>query len=564
MEEKFTKSYIKVDGPPVTQKHQTFPEVMKHYAETKPEGESVVFVSTDGTRECVTWSQLYQRSQIMARSLIKIGIRTHEVVAINVRCCPEWLYATFGAMMAGAIPVSISFTYTDGSDLIALMKKMETCSLLILDPGAEFVNWNILRKLLDKYKADGNVKSQKMPYLRYVLGVRFGHPELPNVIGLRDLLLEDHYDIELPVVKPTDVCGLFQTSGSTGIPKLVTYTQQSSLKMFSDSVLEHSNPKYIFFNDRPFNWGGGYPFSILTGQTRVTLSEFCDPPNDRLSFMIDVIVKEKCTLICALPPLMHELIKRKEHLPDDWPVEGILTGGQPLTKHLAACIGKACKFLLCLYGGSEFAGATVAKITNPNDFTEFGCGKPFNMPGLEIKIVDKNAEIVSVNQRGEIYIRSEAMFTGYFNDPEKTKAVLSEDGWYKTDDIGRMTEDGEFFVEGRKSNMIISGGFNVAPEILENVMKTFPGVDSVIIVPVPDDVYYQVLCACIVKKGDCEISEEDIRKNCHEYHADKPGLFTVLPKYYMFLESFPETRSGKTHRMELEKIALQRFRQSTF
>ena len=161
---------------------------------------------------------------------------------------------------------------------------------------------------------------------------------------------------------------------------------------------------------------------------------------------------------------------------------------------------------------------------------------------------DENAEIVPVDRRGEIYIRSDYMFTGYFNDPEKTRNVLSEDGWYKTDDIGRMTENGQFFVEGRKSNMIISGGFNVAPEILENVMKTFPGIDSVVIVPVPDDVYYQVLCACIVKKSDCEVTEEDIRKYCSEYHADKPGLFTVLPKYYMFFDTIPEKKSGKTYR----------------
>ena len=250
----------------------------------------------------------------------------------------------------------------------------------------------------------------------------------------------------------------------------------------------------------------------------------------------------------------------QENLPDDWPVEGIMTVGQPLTKDLAVCVGKACKYLLCMYGGSEFAAGTLAKITDPNDFEEFGCGKPFNIPGLEIKIVDEKAEIVPVNQRGEIYVRSGLMFAGYFNDPEKTKAVLTEDGWYKTDDIGRMTEDGQFFVEGRKSNMIISGGFNVAPEILENVMKTFPGIESVVIVPVPDNVFYQVLCACIVKKANSDITEKDVRQYCEEYHADKPGFFTVLPKYYMFFEEFPETRSGKTHRKELENIALQQFR----
>jgi acyl-CoA synthetase (AMP-forming)/AMP-acid ligase II len=316
MAEQLTRSYIKVDLPVWTLKHQTFPEAMKHYAETKPDGESVVFVSTDGTRECVTWFQLYQRSQIMAKSLIKMGIQRHEVVTINVRCCPEWLYATFGAMMAGAIPVSISFTYTDGSDLIALMKKMETCSLLILDPGADSINWNILRKLLDEYKADGRAKSHQMPYLKYVLGVRFdGHPDATFVKDISDLLAEDHPEVELPVIKPDDLYGLFQTSGSTGVPKLVSNAHKSSLKMAGAlEISEVLNPRYILFNDRPFNWGGGYPFSILTGQTRVTFSEFCDPPTDRLSYMINVIVKEKCAMVIALPPLINELIKRQVYL----------------------------------------------------------------------------------------------------------------------------------------------------------------------------------------------------------------------------------------------------------
>ena len=248
----------------------------------------------------------------------------------------------------------------------------------------------------------------------------------------------------------------------------------------------------------------------------------------------------------------------QEHLPADWPVVGVMSAGQPLTKRLADCIGKACKFLLCMYGCSEIGFATEASITDPNEFVEFGCGKPYNFPELEIKIVDENAEIVRINQRGEILVRSDVMFVGYFNDPEKTKAVLTEDGWYKTDDIGRMTEDGQFFVEGRKSNMIISRGLNVAPEILENIMKTFPGIDSVLIVPIPDDVDYQVLCACIVKKTDSDVTGNGVRKYCEEYHADKPGLFTVLPKYYIFLETFPETRSGKTNRKELEKLALER------
>ncbi|XP_053378453.1 3-[(3aS,4S,7aS)-7a-methyl-1,5-dioxo-octahydro-1H-inden-4-yl]propanoyl:CoA ligase-like [Mercenaria mercenaria] len=181
-------------------------------------------------------------------------------------------------------------------------------------------------------------------------------------------------------------------------------------------------------------------------------------------------------------------------------------------------------------------------------------------PGLEIRIVDEDGKIVPIKTRGEIYCRSPVMFKEYFNDPVKTKAAKSDDGWFRTDDVGRMTESGELFVEGRKSNTIISGGFNVAPEVLEKVMKNFTGVESVAIVPVPDDIYYQVLCACVVKKTDRDVTEEELRTCCVNFHADKPGLFTVLPKFYLFLESFPETSTGKLDHRELEKIATQRFK----
>ncbi|XP_045176436.2 uncharacterized protein LOC123536974 [Mercenaria mercenaria] len=206
-------------------------------------------------------------------------------------------------MMAGAIPVSI--TYTDGNDIIAMMEKLEKCSLLVLDPGLESINWNILRRLLDKYEADGKVRSKKMPYLRYLLGVAFdSEPDASNVKDFRDLLDEYHTDIELPYIDPKDFYGLFQTSGSTGVPKLVAQVHLSTMKLVESHALEMIEDKYILFNDRPFNWGGGYPFFALSGQTRVTLSEFCDPPKDRISFMIEVIERERCSMVFALPPLM--------------------------------------------------------------------------------------------------------------------------------------------------------------------------------------------------------------------------------------------------------------------
>ena len=108
--------------------------------------------------------------------------------------------------------------------------------------------------------------------------------------------------------------------------------------------------------------------------------------------------------------------------------------------------------------------------------------------------------------------------------------------------------------------MILSGGMNVAPEIIENVMKSCPDVDDVVVVPVPDDAMYQVICACVIVKPRRSTTEQKIRAFYKEKHMDNERFFAVLPKYYMILESFPETSSGKYSRPKLSAMAVSRFK----
>ncbi|XP_045165830.2 putative acyl-CoA synthetase YngI [Mercenaria mercenaria] len=558
MEGTYVKSHVRIENCLKEIRTKNIKECLQRYAKTKSKIEALVFVSTDGERQSITWSNLYERSCATAGSMIRLGVKRNEIVAINLRTCPEWLYATFGAMIAGAIPVSVSFTYTDGSDLVAIMERMKCCSLLIMDPGFDNVNWNIAQGLLDEYNDNGDIKSAKLPYLRYLVGVGFENCSDP-VKHFQDLLNGTDSDADFPDLESEDVATMLQTSGSTGVPKLVVHTHASLISV-AGSELILIDPNYKVFNDRPFNWIGGFPFSVLTGQSRVTISGFCEAPTNRVSFMKDVIEKERCSLILALPPLMVELIRIQDELPSDWPVIGILTGGQPMTKALTKVIGKAAKFLCCLYGSSEALFLTQSLVTNSESFVEYGCGTPLPLQGVEMKIVDDYGQTVPVETRGEIYSRSPSMFKEYFHNQQKTEAVMTGDGWYKTDDIGRMTEKGEFFVEGRKSNIIISGGKNVSPEMLEHVMKTFSEVESVVMVPVPDEVFYQVVCACIVLKAGSDITEQQLRMQCQNLYTDKTGLFTVLPTFYMFLENIPETKTGKIDRKELERLACSKFR----
>lgn len=203
----------------------------------------------------------------------------------------------------------LSFTYSDGSDLTALMKKLETCSLLAFDPGENDAKWNIVKSLTDGYSRDGKVSSNKMPYLRYLIGHGFSD-ESVGLKMLQELILLEPPNVPLPSLNPDSVAVVFLTSGSTGLPKLVAHSHTSlmAIRRLLDRTLVDTN---LYLNDRPFNWMGGFPISALFGQTRVTVSEFGEAPENQLSRLLEIIVEEKCNFLMALPSRLQALLDYK-------------------------------------------------------------------------------------------------------------------------------------------------------------------------------------------------------------------------------------------------------------
>lgn len=104
---------------------------------------------------------------------------------------------------------------------------------------------------------------------------------------------------------------------------------------------------------------------------------------------------------------------------------------------------------------------------------------------------------------------------------------------------------------------------NVQPDTLERLIELYTDVETAIVVPVPDDVYFQVLCACVRLKPGSEVTEQQLRAFLEDYYNDKEGVFTVLPTYYMFLTEFPLVYTGKVSRTKLMDLALRKFGKST-
>ena len=250
-EQNNTLSYFKLEKEEeiVNPNFKTVPDYLHHYHDTQPEKEAFVFAFTDGSREAVTYKDLYINSLHVAKCLIKLGVKKHEFVAVSMRNSSKWLYAAFGAVLAGARPVSMSFTYTDGSDVIAMMQKLETCSLLFLDPGAKEENWNIFKKLAQKHGKNGSVLSEKMPYLSYLI-CHDRPKDTDQVLTLRELMTWETPAVTLPELFPEDIFTLFQTSGSTGVPKAIAHTHKSFISAAFQWKHVIGGMDEIHFNDR--------------------------------------------------------------------------------------------------------------------------------------------------------------------------------------------------------------------------------------------------------------------------------------------------------------------------
>jgi long-chain acyl-CoA synthetase len=159
---------------------------------------------------------------------------------------------------------------------------------------------------------------------------------------------------------------------------------------------------------------------------------------------------------------------------------------------------------------------------------------------VEIRIVDDDGDDVPVGAVGEVWTRSAQNMAGYWNNPEATAATVTADGWLKTGDAGYLDSDGYLFLHDRKKDMIVSGGENVYPTEVENVLMTHPAVDDVAVIGVPDPRWGEAVKAVVVAAPSTAPTEVELIA----YARERLGGFK-LPKSVEFVDALPRTPSGK-------------------
>ena len=538
--------------------YQTVPERLKLQAKLLGEKEVYVFLDPNGGRIGLTVRELYEKSKLFAKSLITLGIRKGDVIALCLNNDVYGILSLFGVILSGAIVLNICSIKEDGSDLINVLSKTNA-KALVINPGYRNDILKACMNFLDEFEGDGYVKSDALPSLQYFLTTTAVDNHM--TLTLEDVLNSKETDADFPKADAEDIVILFPTSGSTGESKFVPQSH------FAAMIIGHQlyesiqyEPDDIIYTERRFAWIGGFPFMLLhNGVKVVTKTEPIPNMQEHIKFILNALIKERCTHACLLPASLiglNDLVFKTSGC--TLQLKGIHTGGLPVASACASGVGQYTRRVTSCYGSSEAGFITSYHVNETESFSDYNTGKA--LQGVEVKVIDPDGIVVRRGQMGEIRVRSPSLMSEYYKDKEKTDQVLDTSRWFNTDDVGFINENGELVVTGRHSDIILQGGKVFVPSAVEGTIKTHPAVLDVIVVPVPDELYFQLVCACIIAIPGTKLSADDVKGfYTSKQVANVNEAFSgYVPRMFLLFNEYPRLYTGKPDKKRLILEAIKR------
>lgn len=458
------------------------------------------------TGRALTYSQLYRATLTKAEELrAQYGVKKSDRVAVIANNDLNYVVLFFATQRLGAIlvPVNFRLTYREVEHIV---NDSEPTLLVYQDAFADlaaqlFENKKVTQKAL---------LSSRIP---------------------SDGLFDENF-----LGSPSDPVMILYTSGTTGSPKGAVLTHEmifwNSINTTMRLNLSQNDCTVIFL---PFFHTGGW--NVLTtptlhrGGTIVLLKKF---DADKI---LELSANEKATILFGVPTTMDMMARSALFAKTDLStIRYAICGGEPMPLPLIKTWAEKGIPVRQGYGLTEF-GPNVFSLNEEDALRKIGS---IGFPNfyIDIRVVDNDGNDVATNEVGELVLKGPMCMAGYWRNEKATKETI-KDGWLHTGDLVRRDEEGFVYVVGRKKDMFISGGENVYPPELEQVIRTLPGVREVAVIGVPDEKWGEVGKAFIVKdKADLSIDE------LQDYCLKNLAKFKI-PKYFVFLNELPKGDSGK-------------------
>ena len=325
------------------------------------------------------------------------------------------------------------------------------------------------------------------------------------------------------------------TSGTTGTPKGAVLTQSALLWNGFNSIHAHDlrRSDHVLTALPMFHVGGlnNQTLPALQAGATVTLHKRFDP-----GLWLADVQKRRPTISLLVPATMQAVIAHPAWAGTDLSSLRMLNAGSMvIPDSLIRAFHARGVPVGQIYGCTETAPIAIVLLKEDAERKLGSTGKA--APHCEVKLVD-----------GEIWVRGPNVMRGYWNAPEATAAALTPEGWFRTGDLARTDEDGYYWVIGRSKDVVISGGENIYPAELENVLADCPQIAEAAVIGVADPKWGEAACAVVVRRPGSEISEKDVLN----LFKDRLAKYKH-PRRILFVDALPKNAMGKVQKFELKK-----------
>lgn len=474
--------------------------------------------------QVISFQQLKDNSFRLADSLMRLGLKKGDKVAIYLPNCPEYIYSYLAIWCCGFTAVPLDFMLTE-DELESCISHSETVILIAKSkPAVSFIGLK-----------------QKCPSLKEIILCQETRQDFLSFAEL-----QGKGENRPPQVKTQDkdYAIIFYTSGTTGKPKgvLVNYLQLGAPPKAMEFFVDLAE-RDITLCALPFSHLGGLIYiqnNIVYGITVVLMERFMP-----LEFLNN-IQNYKVTCFWLVPSMYYAFLQLKEFESIDLSsLRWIVTFGASNSPDALRRFNQYCPnaHLLNGWGLTETNAPTVV-LPLGSDKIE-SVGRP--APWVEVKIFDVNNKELPTGQVGEIAVRSWVVTDGYYKDPEATSYAI-RNGWFHTGDLGRFDAEGDLYIVGRKKEMIKVGGEIVFEPEIESAIHKHPDVAEVAVVAVTDKLRGEVPKAFVVLKEGKSLASEDLRYFCRQHLAH-----FKIPHYFEFIAALPKNRSGKIDKEQLRR-----------
>ena len=511
---------------------RTLPDLLDEITARDPAREFIV-----AGPERLSYGETRGRARQLAKGLRRLGVKRGDKVALLMSNRPEWLLVDFAVTMLGATLVPIS-TWSRARELAYVLDHCDATTLITLE---RFAGQDYLAMLAEL----GGPGSPHLPTLGRV--VTLGR-ELGALWDLGATVDDAELDAAQRAVTPDDVACILYTSGTTSTPKGVQLQHRGLVEnMWNIGERQHLTADDRMWMGISLFWGFGCENALLAVMTHggaVVLQEQFEAGE-----ALALIERERCSVYYGTPNIALALWEHPDRAHRD--LRSLRTGaaiGSPQAMRMVMEVG--AREICNVYGLTEcYGNCAVTDAHDTVDVRLHTVGRP--LPGMDVRVVDpETRRELPPGEVGEIVIRG-YMTPGYYKDPQKNAEAFDADGFFRSGDFGTFDDDGRLRFRGRLKEMVKTGGINVAPLEVEEVLASHPVVEQVYVIGLPDPRREEVLAAVVVLKEGGDVSAEALRVFCRERLA----AFKV-PHVFRFAKraELPVTATGKVQKVKLRDL----------